>query len=148
MMRRRKEPRFSNTVRLDAADLALVLGDLEARLMRILWDVAEPCTAREVHELVVREHEVQLLTVVTVLNNLVCKGLLSRRRRGVLHYEARLMEHEFRAQVARRVMEGVLPFGPAAMAASLVDVLAETDPRCLADLAELVRLKLAGRGKA
>ena len=37
----------------------------------------------------------------------------------------------------------ILSFGPEAVAASLVDVLAERDPEQLAELAELIRRRLA-----
>src|SRR5690606_11011309 len=77
--------------------------------MRVVWAIGAPATAREVHERVIVEHDVALLTVVTVLNKLVDKRLLQRRKHeSLFHYEACLTESEFRAQVSRRVMEGIL----------------------------------------
>ena len=135
-------PRLQNTVRLSAEGLAKVLGDLEARVMRAVWDLGRPATARQVHERVRRRHDVALLTVVTVLNKLVAKGLLARRKRDdLLHYEARWSEEEFMAHASRRVVEGVLSFGPD-VATSFVDVLAERDPDQLAELARLIRRRL------
>jgi predicted transcriptional regulator len=120
-----------------------VLGDLEARVMRAVWEVGEPATARGVHERVVEEHDVALLTVVTVLNKLVAKGLLHRAKRDdIYHYEPRLTEDEFRSLASRRVVSGILALGPEAVAASLVDALAEHDPEQLAELGRLVRRKL------
>ena len=46
------------------------------------------------------------------------------------------------AHTSRRVVEGMLSFGPDVMAASFVDVLAERDPEQLAELGRLVRRKL------
>ena len=130
-------------MRLSAKGLAKVLGDLEARVMRVVWDLGRPSSARHVHERVIEEHEVALLTVITVLNKLVTKGLLRRAKRdGVLHYEARWTEDEFMAHASRRVVEGVLSFGPDVVAASLVDVLAERDPERLAELGRLIRRRL------
>ena len=132
-----------DTVRLSAEGLAKVLGDLEARVMRVVWAMVAPATAREVHERVVAEHEVALLTVITVLNKLVDKGLLRREKQeGLLHYEACLSEAEFRARVSRRVMEGILSFGPEALATSFVDVLAERDPVQLEALQRLIEERL------
>ena len=134
------KPRLQDTVRLTASGLAKVLGDLEARVMQTVWEIDRPATAREVHERVVRDHEVALLTVVTVLNKLAEKKLLARRKReGLLHYEAVWSEAEFRAHAARRVVDGILSFGPAAIAASFVDALAEQDPEQLAELERMVR---------
>ena len=136
-------PRLQDTIRLSADGLAKVLGDLEARVMRAVWDLGTPSSARTVHGRVTRHHKVELLTVITVLNKLVAKRLLRRAKRNdLLHYEARSDEHEFLAQASRRVVEGVLSLGPDAVAASLVDVLAERDPEQLAELGRLVRRRL------
>lgn len=137
-------PRFQDTVRLSAEGLAKVLGDLEARVMRIVWTIGRPASARSVHERVAAEHPVAIHTVITVLNKLVEKGLLHREKRDdLLHYHARLTEQEFRAEASRRVVEGILEIGPQAVTASFVDVLAEQDPAQLAELARLIERRLA-----
>jgi predicted transcriptional regulator len=139
----RKAPRLKDTVRLSAAGLAKVLGDLEARVMRAVWDIGAPAPAKVVHARVAKHHKVALLTVVTVLNNLVGKGLLWRERRDdLLHYQAQWTEDEFMAHASRRVVEGVLSFEPGAVATSLVEVLAERHPERLADLGRLIRRRL------
>lgn len=138
-----KRPVIQNTVRLSAQGLAKILGDLEARVLRATWQLRRPATAREVHERVVRTHHVELMTVITVLNRLVDKGVLSRAKRDdVFHYEACFGEEEFISLASRRVVEGILSLGPEAVSASLVDVLAKRDPEQLAELGRLVRRKL------
>ena len=140
---KRQGPRLQDTVRLSAEGLSKVLGDLEARIMKIVWALDRPASARAIHAVVVRKHKVEPLTVITVLNKLVAKGLLSRRKRDdLLHYEARFTEAEFMAHASRRVVEGILSFGPQAVAASLVDVLAEQNPGHLEELGRLIRKKL------
>jgi predicted transcriptional regulator len=134
-----RTPRLQNTVRLTAEGLAKVLGDLEARVLRAVWALGRPSPARAVHEKVAREHRVAFLTVVTVLNKLVAKRVLSRAKRGdLLHYQARMSEEEFMAHASRRVVEGILSLSSQAVAASMVDVLAEQSPDQLAELARLV----------
>lgn len=146
--RDRNSPRLQDTVRLSAEGFAKVLGDLEARVMTAIWKIDAPASAREVHEEVTRRHKVELLTVITVLNKLVAKELLRRAKKGDLfHYEARLTEAEFMAHASRRVVEGILSLAPDAVAASLVDVLAETDPDQLAELARLIRKRLKEQEK-
>ena len=138
---------MQDTVRLSATGLAKVLGDLEARVMRAVWAIGKPAPARAVHARVAKEHKVEMLTVVTVLNKLVAKRLLARAKRDDLfHYEARFTEEEFLAHASRRVVEGILSLGPEAVAASLVDVLAERDPEQLAELGRLVRRRLEEQG--
>lgn len=147
--RARPEPKLQDTVRLSAEGLAKVLGDLEARILHVVWDIGRPATARVIHERVVRSHVVSPLTTITVLNRLKSKRILERTRTdGLYHYAARLDEAAFMAHASRRVVEGILSFGPDAVAASLVDVLAEQDPAQLEDLARLVRRKLRERDGA
>jgi predicted transcriptional regulator len=140
----RKSPsgefRLQDTLRLSAEGVAKVLGDLEARVMHAVWDLGEPAPARTVHEKVVEEHPVAVHTVITVLNKLVEKGLLCRKKQDdILHYSACLSEQEFRKQMSRRAVEGILSLGPQAVAASFVDLLAERDPEQLAELMRLIQ---------
>ena len=139
---------MQDTVRLSAEGLSKVLGDLEARVMRAVWELDRPAAARTVHERVRVEHGVAIHTVITVLNKLVDKGLLRReKRQDLLHYEASLSEAEFRARASRRLIEGILSFGPEAVTASFVDILADRDPEQLSELARLVQRRLAERGQ-
>ena len=134
-------------MRLSADGLAKVLGDLEARVLDVVWRLERPSTARTVHEAVAKNHDVSSLTVITVLNKLVVKGLLARaRQHDVFHYRARLSREEFMAVTSRRLVEGILSLGPDAVAASLVDVLAERDPDRLAELARLIERRLQQEG--
>ena len=137
------EPRLHDTVRLSAEGLAKVLGDLEARVLQVVWSFGKPVPARTVHERVTKRHPVAQLTVITVLNKLVAKKVLNREKRDDLfHYWAIMSEAEFRSYVSRRVVEGILSFEPDAVSASLVNVLAEQDPERLAELGRLIRRKL------
>lgn len=141
------DSRVHDTIRLSAEGIAKVLGDLEARVMQAAWVLATPASARTVHARVVTEHAVALHTVITVLNRLVVKGLLRREKRdGVLHYQACLTEDAFREQTARRMVQGILSFGPAALAASFVDALAQLDPEALREMDRRIQRRLAGRG--
>jgi predicted transcriptional regulator len=121
----------------------MLLGDLQTRVLRAAWKLGRPASAREIHERVIKQHQVELLTVITVLNKLVTKGVLRREKRDdVFHYHARHPEEEFMASASRRVMERVLSLGHKAVTASLVDVLAERDPEQLAELGRLIRRRL------
>ena len=111
--------------------------------MRAVWAAATPVPARAVHDRVAREHDVSTLTVITVLNRLVTKRLLRRRKQdGLLHYEACFSEREFLERASRHIVEGVLDLGPEAITASFVDVCAERDPERLAALARMIQRRL------
>lgn len=137
---------LQDTIRLSAEGLAKVLGDLEARVMRAVWDLDRPVPARTVYARVVRTHDVAILTVITVLNKLVVKGLLRRAKQDDLfHYDAVWAEDDFMARASRHVVEGVLAFEPDVVAASFVDVIAEQNPNRLAELGRLIRRRLRER---
>jgi predicted transcriptional regulator len=141
-----RSPKLQDTIRLGADGLAKVLGDLEARVMRALWDLGELVSAKQLHERVAETHHVSLMTVITVANRMTEKGLVRRvRRSALLHYETRMTEPEFMAHASRHVVEGVVGFEPDAVAASFVDVWAERDPERLAALARLIQERLRGR---
>lgn len=113
--------------------------------MRVVWRIGHPAPAREVHHHVVREHDVAIHTVITVLNKLVRKGLLRREKLDdLLHYSTPLTAEEFLTQASRQVVVGILSLGPEAVTASFIDVLAENDPRQLEELAELITDAVSG----
>jgi predicted transcriptional regulator len=135
--------KLKDTLRLSAEGVAKVLGELEARVMHTVWAMETPATARTIHERIVPEHAVAVHTVITVLNKLVAKGLLCRKKIGeVFHYRACISEAEFRQEMSRRAVEGILSLGPQAVAASFVDVLAEHDPEQLASLMRLIQERM------
>ena len=132
--------RLQNTVRLSAAGAAMLLGDLEHRVLEAAWAAKRPATARELYERVARTHDVVYITCVTVANRLVDKGILTRAKANdVYHYEAPLSKAEFTQRASRHVVQRLVSLGSAAVSASLVDVLAEREPAQLAELARLVR---------
>jgi predicted transcriptional regulator len=140
---RSTELQLHDTFRLSADGVAKALGDLEARVMGVVWSLGGASSARSVHQRVALEHSVTIHTVITVLNKLVRKGLLRREKEGeVLHFSACVTESEFRAEVSRRLMEGILSLGSEAATTSFVDVLARRDPAQLEALGELIRARI------
>ena len=147
----RKKPvahgmRLQDTVRLSAAGAGMLLGDLEHRVLEAAWALKRPVTARELHDRVARTHDVVYITSVTVANRLVDKGILRRGKQDdVFHYSATVSREEFSERASRHVVQRIVELGSTAVAASLVDVLAERDPEQLAELGRLVRRKLKER---
>ena len=61
------------------------LGDLERSIMDRLWGIEQPGAAmsvREIHESISAEREIAYTTVMTVLDRMHKKGLVSRERDG------------------------------------------------------------------
>ncbi|WP_425307712.1 BlaI/MecI/CopY family transcriptional regulator [Ammonicoccus fulvus] len=59
-----------------------VLGELESRVMDVLWRVREPSSVRDVHTELAIHRDLAYTTVMTVLDRLAKKGLVSRVRQG------------------------------------------------------------------
>ncbi len=81
------------------------LGDLEAVIMQQLWDRDEPVTVRDVLERLDRQPPLAYTTVLTVMDNLHRKGLLSRSRDGrAFRYWPTKPRAEFTADLMDQVL--------------------------------------------
>lgn len=75
------------------------LGELEARVMEVLWDEGGWRTPREVREVLADERQLAYTTVMTILVRLWKKGLLNRYKEGrSFVYRARHTREEWTAQ--------------------------------------------------
>ena len=61
------------------------LGELERAIMEVVWAADGPLTGRAVVDELGRDRQVAYTTVLTVMDRLVGKGLLTRQRRGRAH---------------------------------------------------------------
>ena len=117
-------------------DAARVLGDLEQKVMKILWAT---------HPLAVRDVKARLgkkpayTTVMTTLDRLFKKGLLRREKDGLVFVYAPAID---RAEYQRRVVEAavgpLLEQGAGPVLAAFVDVAAGASERHLAELEALI----------
>ncbi|BBH70832.1 hypothetical protein ACTI_75170 [Actinoplanes sp. OR16] len=58
----------------------MAMGDLERDVMAKLWDAAEPLTVRQVHELLSHDRDLAYTTVMTVLDRLAKKKLVTQQK--------------------------------------------------------------------
>lgn len=118
----------------------MALGDLERSVMDVLWRTLEGSSVREVHR--VLGEELAYTTVMTTLDRLHRKGLLTRRQAGrAFVYSARLSREEFEKQVATDVIAGLLDGDAEPIVACIVDAVSEHDAELLDELERLVRDK-------
>jgi predicted transcriptional regulator len=79
------------------------LGDLEADIMAGLWDNPQLITVR--HVLTALQRHAAYTTVMTVMDNLHHKGLLTRERCGrAYHYRPVWSREEYTARLMREVL--------------------------------------------
>jgi len=62
--------------------MRLERGELEARVLDVLWNTDEALTPREVHTALTSDRDLAYTTVMTILVRLWHKGLLHREPRG------------------------------------------------------------------
>lgn len=74
------------------------LGELEARVLQIMWTGGGWLNTREVRDVLAGERELAYTTVMTILGRLWDKGLLERRKDGrAFAYHAVLTREEWTA---------------------------------------------------
>ncbi|QCV87522.1 BlaI/MecI/CopY family transcriptional regulator [Acidipropionibacterium jensenii] len=57
-----------------------VLGDLEHRIMEVLWNADGPMSVRDVHDVLLADGKIAYTTVMTVLDRLAKKNVVSRHQ--------------------------------------------------------------------
>ncbi len=116
----------------------LLLGELEAAIMQIIWQ-HEEMTVREVWETLQPTRPIAYTTVMTVMSRLVPKGVLVARKQGkTYYYRAANTGDQLVQQRAQQAVQEVLAnFGEAAIAQFLRQ-LEQVDPQYLASLRALV----------
>ncbi len=129
--------------KLQGAGPGRVLGDLQTEIMEVLWRRGEGTVQDVCEGLGPAEHNYK--TVMTVLNRLASKKVVSRHREGkAFVYTPAKTREEFMGDVSRGVMAGLVRDLGGLAVAQFVDVLDEVAPE---QLAELERL-LQQRGRA
>jgi predicted transcriptional regulator len=82
------------------------LGELEAAVMNVLWDAAEPLKVRDVLERLDTGKQLAYTTVMTVLDNLHRKQWVTRELHGKAYvYEAAFAREDASARALREVLD-------------------------------------------
>lgn len=58
------------------------MGNLEREVMAYLWDADGPRTVREVHDALAPDRRLAYTTVMTVMNRLATKGVVTQQKEG------------------------------------------------------------------
>ena len=111
------------------------LGDLEREVMTQLWGAGEPLTVRQVHERVGHVRELAYTTVMTVLDRLAKKGLVTQERADRAY---RYAPAQTREELTAAVMLDALSASPDRDAA-LAHFVGQLPPGTLAAAIEAAR---------
>ena len=119
------------------AKQALALGDLERAVLETLWESGD-MPGKEVFDKLGRIHKVRHNTILTVLDRLISKGLVSKRKSGRSNtYKARLSRDEFASRVSSPIFEELMDVSSHAAMSAFVES-AGTDPEKLRELKKLI----------
>jgi predicted transcriptional regulator len=82
------------------------LGELERAIMEVVWAADGPVTGRAVVDELSRDRRVAYTTVLTVMDRLVGKDLLTRQRQGRAHtYQAAQSRAAYTADLMASVLD-------------------------------------------
>ncbi len=100
-------------------DLAKVLGDLEADIMKTIWTI-KTGDVKTIHSHLNEERKAAVTTVATVLDRLHAKGLVNRelvKEGGIRYvYSPAMTRNQFDSTVVRNVLRGLFEsFGESAI---------------------------------
>ncbi len=124
--------------------LRKILGDLEADIMTLVWDLGS-ATVRDVYETMLAQRKIAYTTVMTVMSRLAEKGILEKTKEGQTYrYQALFSKDELTASASKRIFKELLgDFGMPAMS-QFLDVLDHANPEKMEELARLVEKKRKG----
>jgi predicted transcriptional regulator len=123
------------------------LGELEAAILGVLWDCAAKLSVREVLDRLERGPVLAYTTVMTVLDRLHDKGLVTREKAGkAFNYWPSLTREAYLGeQAARLLTEMEVPVHRDVLMAFL-DSAEHADPAVLDELSSLIKARRK-RGK-
>ncbi len=128
-------------IRPEQRGIRVSLFDLEADIMEVVWSRNwEHFTVGDVHAALEAEREIAYTTVMTTVNRLFDKELLSRERDGKRYvYKARLDRRQFLREMTREVFDSLTGIGGEEAVSLLVERATEADEKELDRLEALIR---------
>jgi len=124
----------------------MALGDLEREVMTQLWNAGEPLTVRRVHELLSRDRDLAYTTVMTVLDRLAKKGVVTQQRADRAY---RYAPAQTRAEMTAALMLDALSAAPDGVrGAALARFVGRLDPSALTAAIEAARADAAAAESA
>lgn len=113
----------------------LNLGQLEAEIMEIMWDLKK-ASVREVLKKLRRKRKIAYTTVMTVMSRLFEKDILKRKLNdsGAYIYTPTQDKQSFLTTASKNVINGLIEdFGEVAVA-QFIDIVENTDAKNLEEL--------------
>ena len=119
------------------------IGSLEADILAVVWDL-DTTTVRQVYETLRERRKIAYTTVMTVMNNLVKKHLLTQDKTGIAYlYTPAIPGREVVDTVLHSVVDRLLRGQYNVAVSQLLDLDRELTPEQFSALRDLAREKFA-----
>ncbi len=128
------------TLHLEEEGVSKVLGQLESKVMKLIWEKGRS-TVREIRDALALVHkELSFNSIMTIMNRLTEKGLLNKRKQQqVYRYQATVSESEFKSNIAEKILSSLLSDQSLLSAAHFADFNEKLDPQALKKLKQLLK---------
>ncbi len=95
-----------------------LLGELEKKIMKIVWVSKQPVTVRMVFDAISSKRNIAYTTVMTIMGRLVAKGYLKKQTLGKAYlYKTTCSQNRFLKEISRQTINNfVAIFGESAIA--------------------------------
>ena len=121
-----------------------VLGDLEQRLMEIMWGAAEPLAVRDA--MMKLDGGLAYTTVMTTLDRLHKKKLLARRKDGnAFVYWTAMTRDDYHRRIVEETLSGLLEKSAGPVLNAFVDIAVRLDEKNLKRLEALIARHRRGK---
>ncbi|WP_305784605.1 BlaI/MecI/CopY family transcriptional regulator [Symbioplanes lichenis] len=119
----------------------MALGDLERDIMQQLWTAEEPLTVRQVHEALSETRDLAYTTVMTVLDRLAKKGVVTQHKKDRAY---RYAPAQSREEMTAALMLDALSAAPDGVRdAALAHFVGRLDPGALTAAIDAARKESA-----
>ncbi|MDO8636390.1 MAG: BlaI/MecI/CopY family transcriptional regulator [Dehalococcoidia bacterium] len=127
--------------------MAKFLGQREAEIMEVIWDLG-PATVAQVHDHLDKNTGLAYTTIMTIMGRLAKKGLLDRTSSGRAYvYSAKVSRDEFNKSVMNTLVDGVIGSFAGPALSYFVEKLSEEDASVLDELERVIQEKKAASEK-
>ena len=128
-------------IKLDELGTSKVLGFLEAEVMDIVW--SSPNTSvRSVCDELAKHKQYSFNTVMTIMNRLVEKNLLSKTlQNGMFVYAATASKEDFKKSITKSVLASLIHDRSVFHVAAFAEAVADLEPEAIEMLQDLIKNK-------
>ena len=127
------------------ADASRVLGELELKLMRVVWTARRPVSVRDVLA-TLDGTKPAYTTVMSTMDRLYKKRILVRAKQGnAFMYQAAMNQAEYQQRIVAEVVRPLLEQTAAPVLSAFVEVAAGVDTKHLGELERLIAARRRSR---